>query len=145
VSRPTPDRPDEEEELIARLVSECGDPTVEPRPEHVAALRTLLLEHLAPPGAARPWRVRRLACTALTAACLVAALLWFPPRVERTAPGRDSDRSGPHVAHRSPDDTHGRAPRVAALDEAEIPTFHWPLQETVSLTVSSPVPRDLLD
>ena len=37
VSRPTPDRPDEDEEFLSQLVSEAGDPTVEPRPESCVA------------------------------------------------------------------------------------------------------------
>ena len=49
VSRPTPDRPDQDEEFLSRLVSEAGDPTVEPRPEHVADLRARILDRLGPP------------------------------------------------------------------------------------------------
>jgi hypothetical protein len=46
--RATPDEP-VEEELISRYLAEAGDPHVEPRPEHVARLRALLLERLGPP------------------------------------------------------------------------------------------------
>lgn len=53
--RATPDQPDEEE-LMSRYISEAGDPHVEPRPEHVARLRSLLLERLGPP---RPHAARR--------------------------------------------------------------------------------------
>jgi hypothetical protein len=139
-----PSRRDDDEDLIARLVSESGDPTVEPRPEHLAALRARLLDHLGPPRAARPWRMWLLVGTAL-AACLLAVLAWFPPHVEHPGPGRDPNRAGPQVTHRPPDDPPGRAPRPEDTEAAELPAFRWPLQETASLMVSSPVTQDLLD
>jgi hypothetical protein len=57
----TPDQPDEEG-LMARDISEAGDSHVEPRPEHVARLRSLLLERLGPPRPhpARRWKSRLL-------------------------------------------------------------------------------------
>ena len=74
MSRPTSDRPDEDEDLMKRLVSESGDPNVEPRPEHVDALRMLLLDRLGPPRAARPRKTWWLVASGLAAACLLVGL-----------------------------------------------------------------------
>jgi len=134
VSRPTTDRPDDDE-LIARLVREAGDPRVEPRHEHVAALRALLLDRLGPP---RPRKARWLAGSVLAAACVMAGLAWLaqdnPPAVTL----RGTSPPGPQVTLEAPDD---RRPG----DETEVPTFRWPLQEAVALTVSSPIPPGLFD
>ena len=43
---------------MSQLVSEAGDPEVEPRPEHVADLRALILDRLGPPLTGRPSRTR---------------------------------------------------------------------------------------
>ena len=137
MSRPTTDLPDDDA-LIVRLVREAGDPVVEPRPEHVAALRALLLDRLGPPRAARPRRTRWLAGSGLAAACLLAALAWLARDDSPPVPGRGTSQSGPRVTLRAPDD---RRPR----DGAEVPAFRWPLQETVALTVSSPIPPELFD
>jgi hypothetical protein len=73
-----PDQPDEEE-LMARYLAEAGDPHVEPRPHHVARLRSLLLERLGSPPArpTRPWKARLLLGSGLVAAAVVLALLTF--------------------------------------------------------------------
>ncbi len=59
--RAMPDQPDEEKQMSC-YISEAGDPHVVPRPEHVARLRSLVLERLGPAGPhpARLWRARLL-------------------------------------------------------------------------------------
>jgi hypothetical protein len=148
VSRPTPDRPDEDMDLLARLVSESGDPQVEPRPEHVAGLRARLLDRLGPPRSARPWRTRLLIGSGLAAACILAVLAWSRRHVNHPVASRDASQSAPQVTHRPPDDSSRNAalPEVRrGLDGMENVTFNWPLQETVCLMVSSPISPDLLD
>jgi hypothetical protein len=72
----TPDQPDEGDELMGPYISEAGDPHVEPRPEHVAHVRSLLLERLGPPRTARRWRARLLVGSGLAAAlAIVVGLL----------------------------------------------------------------------
>ena len=75
MSRPTPDRPDQDEEFLSRLVSEAGDPTVEPRPEHVADLRARILDRLGPPRTDRDLKAWRLVIPGLVAACWLAVLV----------------------------------------------------------------------
>ncbi len=75
----TPDQPDEEE-LMSRYISEAGEPHVEPRPEHVASLRSLLLERLGPPHP-RPaprWKARLLVGSGLVALVLTLLMLNRP-------------------------------------------------------------------
>jgi hypothetical protein len=147
VSRPTPDQTDEDEVLLARLVSESGDPEVEPRPEHVAALRARLLDRLGPPRASRPSRTRWLIGSGLAAACLLAVLAWPRPEIKNAVTDPDTSQSAPRITLQPPDDPSGDAAWLAdrrGPDGTQAPTFHWPLQETSSLMVSSPVPPDLL-
>src|SRR6516164_616480 len=87
VSRPTPDRPDADEDVMSRLVSEAGDPKVEPRPEHVADLRALILDRLGPPRTDRRSRTRWLVVSGLAAACSVAVLAWPRGDVKNPVPG----------------------------------------------------------
>src|SRR4051794_13546050 len=74
--RATPSQPDEEE-LMARYLAEAGDPHVEPPPEHVARLRSLLLDRLAPssPRPGRRWAARVLVGSGLAAAAVVLAMM----------------------------------------------------------------------
>ena len=77
----TPDQPDEGEELMSQMISEAGDPIVEPPREHVARLRSLLLARLDPPSPALAPRLasrqiaRFLVGSGLVAALVVVALL----------------------------------------------------------------------
>ena len=140
MSRLTPDQPDEDDDLLARLVCEAGDPKVVPRPEHVAELRARLLDRLGPRRRARSLRTRWLVGSGLAAACLLAVLAW-PRR-------GDTNRAAPQVALRPLDVSSSRAAWLEtrrSLDGTDNATFNWPLQETVSLMVSSPIPADLLD
>lgn len=73
MNRATSDRRDEE--VIRLLISEAGDPHVEPRPEHVAQLRSLLLDRLAPPRPARRWKARLLVGSGLAAMTIVLTML----------------------------------------------------------------------
>src|SRR5262249_22825202 len=52
-----------------------GDPHIEPHPEHVAKLRSLVLDRLGPPRAAGRWRSRLLVGSGLAAAACVAVAL----------------------------------------------------------------------
>ena len=147
MSRLTPDRPDEDEDLLTLLISEAGDPKVVPRPEHVAGLRMLLLDRLGPPRAARPWKTRLLIGSGLAAACLLGVLAWPRHDVENTVRSTDMDRSVPQVTIRLPDDASINTAWLDArrsLDVSEIPTFSWPIQESSPLTVSTSIPADLL-
>jgi hypothetical protein len=135
VSRLMPDRPDEDEEFLSRLVREAGDPQVEPRPEHVAGLRALILDRLGPPRAARPWRTRLWAGSGLAAACLLAFFAWRGRDDKIPVPSPPTNESAHRAAPRPPDDVD----RIAAwrkyrrvLDGGEMPTFHWPLQGDVA-------------
>jgi hypothetical protein len=81
-----PDRPDDEE-LMSRYISEAGDPHVEPRPEHVARLRSLVLERLGPPGPhpARRWRARLLVGSGLALLGSAAAVVLVLVTLSRPA------------------------------------------------------------
>ncbi len=61
------------ESLLQQVIAEAGDPAVEPRPEFVAELRSLLLERLGPPRRARSWRPRFMIGSAVAAGLVVAA------------------------------------------------------------------------
>src|SRR5262245_50955564 len=100
VSRPTPDRPDSDEDVMSRLVSEAGDPQVEPRPEHVADLRALILDRLGPPRTDRPSRTRWLVVSGLAAACLVAVLAWPPGDGKNPVPGFSEQKSSDPITPR---------------------------------------------
>lgn len=73
----TPNQPDDGEELMQLLVSEAGDANVEPPPEHVAAVRSLLLQRLARPRPAWPQRARLLVGSAMAALSVILALVLF--------------------------------------------------------------------
>jgi hypothetical protein len=147
MSRPTPDRPDDEE-LLSRLVSEAGDPTVEPRPEHVADLRALIHDRLGPPRANRPLRARWLIVAGLAAACCLALLVW--PRGDDSHPSMYPPRRQPpdKTAGRSQQDPDGLAtwPDIRrGLDVSRLPAFAWPIQQSSPHSVLTQIPPDLLD
>jgi hypothetical protein len=155
VSRPTPDRPDDDdpdelevddEDRMARLVSEAGDPRVEPRPEHVAALRTRLLDRLGPPRAVRPWTTRWLVVgSGLAAAGLLLAVFAWPRHdLNDPEPGSGTSWVARQPLPQPPDDATWLA-TARNLDGANPATFNWPIPETSALLVSSPIPPDLLD
>ena len=148
MSRPTPDRPDADEDVVSRLVSEAGDPTVEPRPEHVADLRALILDRLGPPRTDRPSRTRWLVVSGLAAACLVAVLAWPRGDGKNPVPGFSGQPSSDPITPRPRQDPTG----VAAwgnvrrgLNLSEMPAFSWPLQESSHLSRLTSIPADLLD
>ena len=148
MSRPTPDRRDEDEEFLSRLVSEAGDPTVEPRPEHVADLRALIHDRLGPPQAGRLLRARWLVVAGLAAACWLAVLVW--PRGDGKGPvvGPPGRQASDQIATRSRQDPDGLAAWRdvrRGLDLAHLPAFSWPLQESPPPSVLTPIPPDLLD
>jgi hypothetical protein len=150
VSRPTPDRPDEDQDeaTLSRLVSEAGDPTVEPRPGHVADLRALILDRLGPPRADRPSTAPWLVVSGLAAACLLAALVWPRGGGNGPAPGAPGRQSPNQVATRPRPDPAGLAAWRNVrrdLDVSAMPAFSWPLQQPSGLSVLTAIPPDLLD
>jgi hypothetical protein len=148
VSRPTPDQPDEDEEFMSRLVSEAGDPRVEPRPEHVADLGALILDRLGPPRTDRPSRTRWLVVSGLAAACLLAVVAW--PRGDGNGPVSDppGPQSSDQTALRSRQDPAGLAAWRnvrRSLDMSEMPAFSWPVLGSSTRSASLSIPPDLLD
>jgi hypothetical protein len=148
VSRPTPDESDADEDIMSRLVLEAGDPEVEPRPEHVAHLRTLILDRLGPPRNDRAWRTRWLVASGLAAACLLAVLAW--PGGDDTNPVPDS--SGQQSADPTTPRSRLDPTSVAAwgnvrrgLNLSEIPAYSWPLPESSRHSRLTSIPHDLLD
>jgi len=91
----------------------------------------------------RRWR-RRAAWAgvsgALAATCLIAVLA-RPGRDDKdTIPSPGRDQPVQRVSSQPPDDSTGLAPLLAlrrSLNEAEMPTFAWPFENTVS--TSSPL------
>jgi hypothetical protein len=133
---------------MSRLVFEAGDPTVEPRPEHVADLRALILSRLGPPRTDRPARTRWGIVSGLAAACLVAALAW--PRGDRTdrVPGHAGQSSPEPIAPRPRQDPASIAAWAnvrRGLNLSEMPDYSWPLQESSHLSRLASIPADLLD
>src|SRR6266536_5015387 len=81
----------------------------------------------------------------LAAACLLAVLAWLGRDATKPAPSPPTRESTHQVAPQPPDDV----PRISALrearrasDEAEMPAFTWPLEETSPLTVLTSIPPD---
>lgn len=92
----------------------------------------------------RRWAAWAGAVGTLAAACLLVVLAWPARDDKNTVPSQPAVRVQP----RPPEDPD----RIAALlkarrdrDEAEPPTFTWPLPETAPLTPSTSIPPDLLD
>ena len=148
MSRPTPDPPDADEDVMSRLVFEAGDPTVEPRPEHVADLRALILSRLGPPRTDKPSRTRWLVVSGLAAACLVAVLAWPRGDGKKPIPGFRAQQSSHPITPRPRQDstsmaTWGNVRR--GLNLSEMPGYSWPLQGSSALSRLAPIPPDLLD
>jgi len=100
------------------------------------------------PTRRRRWAVWLGAAGALAAACLLVVLVWRGRSGRDPVPSPPTRDSAHQVTPRPPDDSASIARWLEArriLDEAETPTFTWPLEETSPLTVSTSVPPDLLD
>jgi ferric-dicitrate binding protein FerR (iron transport regulator) len=85
---------------------------------------------------------------ALAAACLLAVLVWPRGDIENPVPGRGKDTSALQDSPRSPDDSASIAAWREARrvpDGAEMPTFTWPVRETLSIRISTSISPDLLD
>jgi hypothetical protein len=148
VSRQTPDRPDNDEAFIAQLVSEAGDPNVEPRPEHVAELRARIHDNLGPPRADRWSRTLWLVVSGLAAACLAAVLAW--PRGDGNAwvRGSSAGQASVGIAPAPREDSPGVAawPNIRrGLDLSQMPAFSWPVEQSPRLSGLASIPPDLVD
>jgi hypothetical protein len=148
VSRPMPDRSDADDDLMSRLVFEARDPTIEPRPGHVAELRVLILSRLGPPRSGWLLRTRLLVVAAVAAACLVAVLAWPQGGSKGRAPGASGQQPPGQIVTRPREDptsitAWGNVRRD--LNLAEMPGFSWPLQKSSCLSRSTSIPADLLD
>jgi hypothetical protein len=137
--RPNPDRSPESLEARLRAL---------PPPPVPADLEARLLAAI-PAEMPRPrrWAFWVGVAGALAAACLLAVLAWPRRNYNNTTPGPDKSESA-HQATPRPPDSAGIAVWLKArpsLDEAEPPTFTWPLPETPAVGVSTSIPPDLLD
>ena len=133
---------------MSQLVSEAGDPEVEPRPEHVADLRALIRDRLGPPRTERPSRTPWLVASGLAAACLVAVLAWPRGDGKNPVPGVSGLQSSDPITHRPGQDPTGLAAWGnvrRGLNLSEMPAFSWPLQESSCLSRLTSIPPDLLD
>lgn len=70
-----PHQPQDDEELMRQYISEAGDPSVAPPPEHVAKVRSLLLERLDPPRPVWRRKGRLLVGSGVVAVSVLFALL----------------------------------------------------------------------
>jgi hypothetical protein len=150
MSRPTPEQPDtrEDEAFLAEIVSEAGNPTVKPRPEHVAELRELVLDRLGLPRPNRRPGMRWLVISGLAAACAAAVLVWPPGDFRDPVPDSSGRPSPDPTAPRTRQDFAGVAawPNIRrGLDVSEMPAYSWPLPESSRLSVLTRIPSDLLD
>jgi hypothetical protein len=103
----------------------------------------------------RRWGVRAGVVGALAAAGLLAVLAWQARDGANTVPSVPTSQVNElsagfptQPAPRSLDDSDGIAARREArrvLDEADPPTFTWPLPETSPVRFSTSIPPDLLD
>jgi hypothetical protein len=133
---------------MSQLVSEAGDPEVEPRPEHVADLRALILDRLGPPRTERPSRTPWLVASGLAAACLVAVLAWPRGDGKNPLPGFSGQPSSTPITPRSregPTSLAAWGNVRRGLDLSKMPAFSWPLEESPRLSRLTTVPTDLLD
>jgi hypothetical protein len=92
------------------------------------------------------------ASIAAAAACLLAVRFWPEPgdrnNSQKVAVKPSRTGAGQQFTHRQPGEALWTTPLLKAgqeLEETEIPTFSWPVQEKSPLLVSTAVTRDLLD
>jgi hypothetical protein len=95
----------------------------------------------------RRWAVWVGAAGALAAACLLAVLAWLGRDGKGPAPRPEAPQRVIAATPRPPKGPDGTAWWVARrdLDEAETPTFTWPLEEPTPVTVASALSPDLLN
>lgn len=140
--RPNPDR--SLEALKARL-------RALPQPPIPPSLEVRLLACVPADREIGPrWRVVMIAMLSVAAACLLAflAFAWYPHL-------RENHSALPGMSQPVQSDTPQSSfdtPSLAALredhrllDEDKLPTFTWPLDDTVTIRPLSPIPADLLD
>jgi hypothetical protein len=124
-----------------------------PPPPVPAGLETRLLAAIPPalplaPGGldrANGWRRRPLwiaAGCALAAACLLVALIWRGREVDNPVPKGPANQA----ALQEPGDSVNQRMLLQArrdLEEAEMPAFSWPFEETPSMRSSSSLSNEL--
>jgi hypothetical protein len=133
---------------MSRLVLEAGDPVIEPRPQHIAELRALILSRLGPPRSGRRPMTLWLVASGLAAACLVVVLVWPRGDGKSEALGLSGRQSTDPIAagrRAEPSSIAAWGNVRRDLDLAELPDFSWPLQESSRLCRSTSIPVDLLD
>jgi hypothetical protein len=138
--RPNPDR--SPEALPARLRALPPPPV--PADLEARLLATIPAEKAQPQ---RRWAVWVGVIGALAAACLLAVLAGPGREGHNTVPSPPVIASAPPVTPRPLDDSASIAPWLKArrdLDEAGVPLFTWPLEETSPITATS-IPPDLFD
>jgi hypothetical protein len=99
------------------------------------------------PAPRRRW-VARVGAAALAAAGLLAVLAWLGRDGNNVVIGPPSSHPTAKITPRPPEDADGIAILLQALrdlDEADPPTFTWPLPPTPPLTLAPSIPADLLD
>jgi hypothetical protein len=139
--RPNPDRSPESLEARLRAL---------PPPPVPADLEARLLAAIPAqmPLPQRRWAVWAGMLGPLAAACLLVVLAW-PGRDRQTPVPSPAPRQSQQQATPQPrDDRAGIAALLKArrdLDEAEPPTFTWPLETTSPAPVSTSIPPDLLE
>ena len=139
--RPDPDRSPESLEARLRAL---------PQPPLPADLEARLLAAI-PAARPIPRRLRGVwtgVLVGLAAACLAAVLAWPRRDGRQPLPGPEKSEAAHQLSPRAPDDSADIAAWLAArgnLDEAETPTFTWPLPETPPVRLPASIPPDLLD
>jgi hypothetical protein len=139
--RPDPDGSPESLEARLRAL---------PQPSVPADLEARLLSAIPTelPFQRRRWAVWVGVVGPLAAACLLAVFAWPRGDGNHPVPNPPTKESAHQVTPRPPDDPDSIAAWWEArrvLDGAERLTFIWPLPETSSIKVSTPIPPDLLD
>ncbi len=163
-----PNRPEDDEEFLARLVRQSGNPVVEPRPEHIAQVRSAIFARLETPVSTRRRNVAWFAVAFVVAASLLIlfALPWLRTRIlDDREVAKQTDRQ----EHRN-EDFGGKEPGASwpahaaidarregavvatawgsarrDLDLALLPAYCWPVSASQTKSVSALLPAELSD
>jgi hypothetical protein len=100
------------------------------------------------PTPRRRWGARAIAVAGLAAAGLLAILAWPGRDGNNVIIGPPTSQTAAKVSPRPTEEPNSMAALLKAqrdLDEADPPSFTWPLPPTPPLTLSTATPADLLD